>query len=87
MRTTDDGYGYKSGSFSPASVTITKGGSVTWNNEAGTTAHNVTFTTQGSPTDIGNFTSGTNRRTFDTAGTFQYHCTNHSGMDGTVKVQ
>jgi plastocyanin len=81
-----DSYGYSTFSFSPSTVTITKGGTVTWNNDAGV-AHNVTFMTSGSPTNIGNFSSGSNSRTFDTAGTYSYHCTNHAGMDGTVKVQ
>ena len=86
MKQSDDGYGYSTYSFSPSTVTITKGGTVTWNNEAGT-AHNVTFTSQGSPSNIGNFSSGSNSRTFDVVGTYEYHCTNHSGMSGTVKVQ
>ena len=86
MTASSDSYGYATYSFAPSTVTITKGGTVTWNNEAGA-AHNVTFTTTGSPTNIGNFTSGSNSRTFDTVGTYSYHCTNHSGMDGTVKVQ
>ena len=81
-----DSYGYSTFSFAPSTVTITKGGTVTWNNDAGV-AHNVTFMTSGSPTKIGNFSSGSNSRTFDTAGTYEYHCTNHAGMAGTVKVQ
>jgi plastocyanin len=87
MKSTDDGYGSTTFSFSPSAVTITKGGTVTWNNEAGTTLHNVTFTTSGAPSNIGNFSSGTSSRTFDAAGTYQYHCTNHSSMTGTVKVE
>jgi plastocyanin len=87
MHQSDDGYGYASFSFTPSAVTITKGGTVTWTNEAGTTAHNVTFTTGGSPSDVGNMTSGNATRTFNTAGTYSYHCTNHSSMTGTVTVQ
>jgi plastocyanin len=87
MKSTDDGYGSSTFSFSPSTVTITKGGTVTWNNEAGTTAHNVTFTTSGAPNNIGNFSSGTSSRTFDATGTYAYHCTNHSSMTGTVKVE
>ncbi len=88
MKSSDDGYGSATFSFSPSSVTITKGGTVTWNNEAGTTAHNVTFTTTaGAPTNIGDFRSGMSSRTFDTVGEFSYRCTNHSVMTGTVKVQ
>lgn len=87
MTSTDDGYGYASFSFSPSSVTITKGGTVTWTNGGGTVAHNVTFTTAGAPANVANFTSGTSSRTFNNAGTFSYQCTNHPGMSGTVTVQ
>jgi plastocyanin len=86
ITSSNDSYGYATFSFSPSSVTIKQGGTVTWTNNAGA-AHNVTFMTAGSPADIGNFTSGSNSRTFDAVGTYQYHCTNHSGMAGTVKVQ
>jgi plastocyanin len=83
---TDDGYGYASYAFSPTSVTITKGGTVTWSNGGGV-AHNITFSTTGAPTNVANFSSGTSSRTFDNAGTFSYQCTNHPGMSGTVTVQ
>ena len=36
VQSTDDGYGYQTFAFSPSTVTITKGGTVTWNN-GGTT--------------------------------------------------
>ena len=71
-------------SFSPASVTIRSGGTVTWN-ISGT--HNVSFTTAGSPANSGDLTNATVARTFPTAGTFQYNCTLHAGMNGTVRVQ
>lgn len=73
-------------SFSPTSLTIQPGGTVTWNNTSGI-LHNVTFTTSGSPANISNHTSGTNQRTFASAGTFAYNCTNHGGMNGSVTVQ
>jgi len=87
MKQTDDGYGYAVYSFAPASVTITKGGTVTWTNEAGTTPHNVTFSSTGAPANIANFTTGSSARTFPNVGTFSYQCTNHAGMSGTVTVQ
>jgi plastocyanin len=86
MKAENDGYGYSSYSFSPSSVTITKGGTVTWTNNAGT-AHNVTFMSTGSPANIESFSSGSNSRTFDAVGTYEYHCTIHSGMSGSVRVQ
>lgn len=87
MRQSDDGYGTASFSFSPSTVAITKGGIVTWSNEAGTVAHNVTFSSAGSPANVGNMTSGSASRTFNTAGTYSYSCTNHPSMTGTVTVQ
>jgi plastocyanin len=86
VQSSDDGYGYQTFAFSPSSVTITKGGTVTWNN-TGSTAHNVTFTSQGAPTGVGNFTSSSKSVTFPNSGTFQYQCTNHPGMTGAVTVQ
>jgi plastocyanin len=84
----DDGYGTATFSFSPAAVTIAKGGAITWSNEGGTATHNVTFAaTAGAPSNVGNFSSGSASRTFNTAGSYSYQCTNHSGMTGTVTVQ
>lgn len=85
---TDDGYGTAVFAFSPGSVSITRGGTVTWSNGS-STLHNVTFSSSGSPANISNFTasSGTQSRTFPNAGTYSYQCTNHAGMNGTVTVQ
>jgi len=84
----DDGYGTATFSFSPASVTVARGGTVTWSNEAASATHNVTFaSTTGAPASIGNFASGNASRTFNTAGTYSYQCTNHTGMTGSVTVQ
>jgi plastocyanin len=74
-------------SFVPSSVSITRNGTVTWNNTSGIT-HNVTFAaTTGAPSNIGDHSSGSNQRTFGTAGTFNYSCTLHGGMSGSVAVQ
>ena len=84
----DDGYGSAVFSFSPSAVTIRVGGTVTWSNETGSVAHNVTFTsTPGAPANVANFASGNANRTFASSGTFSYHCTNHQGMTGQVTVQ
>ena len=86
---TDDGYGSAVFAFSPAAVSITRGGTVTWSNGSSTTLHNVTFTTGGAPTNVSNFTAstGTVSRTFPNAGTYSYQCTNHAGMNGSVRVE
>ena len=74
-----------SNQFTPATVTVTRNGSVTWSFAA---QHNVTFDTQGAPAGIGTRDSGTASITFPNAGTFAYHCTIHgAGMSGTVVVQ
>lgn len=71
--------------FSPASVTVAPGGKVEF--EFGTTAHTVNFNgVAGAPADIPSTSSATVERTFSTAGTYQFHCTIHPGMSGTVVV-
>jgi plastocyanin len=72
-------------SFDPSSVDIKSGGSVTWTFESN---HNVTFDSGNPATvqNIGTMSSGSDSRTFHTAGTYNYHCTIHSGMTGKVVV-
>lgn len=60
---------------------------MTWNNTSGVT-HNVTFAAAtGAPSNIGDHSSGSNARTFNTSGTFNYSCTLHGGMAGSVTVR
>jgi plastocyanin len=74
-----------SNQFTPASVDISVGGTVTWTFQSVT--HNVTFASGGgAPANIGNSTNTDVSRTFNTAGTFTYDCTLHGGMTGTVIV-
>jgi plastocyanin len=71
--------------FTPQTVDITSGGSVTWT--FGALTHNVTFGGQaGAPTNIPTTVNAQISRTFNTAGTFDYDCTVHPGMSGTVVV-
>jgi plastocyanin len=73
--------------FSPKTVTVAQGDSVTWTNAGG--FHNVKFEdglfTEPSPPDS---TSWKVSRTFTTAGTYGYYCEVHQseGMTGTVVV-
>ena len=76
--------------FSPATITIDAGQPVCWTWSGTTSSHNVkgddgSFTS-GSPAERGNF-----QRTFDTPGTYTYHCQVHGsptgGMRGTVVVR
>jgi plastocyanin len=68
--------------FTPRTVTIQTGQAVVWTWHDGSVPHNVTFPGFHSVIQTG----GTYVHTFDTAGTFQYSCTIHSGMTGTVVV-
>ena len=71
--------------FSPATVTVSVGDSVTWTNNDGATH---TATADGGSFDTGNIAAGgSDSVTFNTAGSFDYHCTIHSQMTGTVVVQ
>ena len=71
--------------FTPASITVDVGDTVTWSN-AGPTAHSATAT--GGSFDTGIFSEGQSRsHTFQEAGTFAYICTPHPQMKGTVTVQ
>jgi plastocyanin len=77
-------------SFSPAALTVTAGTTVMWQNGSVTT-HTVTSDAGSALTyDSGNVGPGaTFSQTFNTAGTYNYHCTIHvaSGMTGTITVQ
>lgn len=71
--------------FIPQNVDISQGGEVTWTFQS--LGHNVTFGSQaGAPTNIGTSQNTTASRTFNTVGTFNYSCTIHPGMSGSVDV-
>jgi plastocyanin len=73
--------------FSPVSITVAVGTTVTWNNNDGI-AH--TSTSDTGVWDTGNIPAGgSTTTTFNTAGQFPYHCTYHlaMGMKGMVVVQ
>ena len=69
--------------FSPASLTVKVGDSVTWKNDD-STAHTVAF----AAFDSGSIAPGASySHKFDSAGTFDYKCSIHPSMTGTVIVQ
>lgn len=72
-------------SFSPSTLTVAKGTTVTWTN-SDSLDHTVTGDTSGGPTSGTLSTGGTYSFTFNTAGTFTYHCAPHPDMTGTVTV-
>ena len=73
-------------SFSPQSVTIAPGGTVTWSISGAT--HNVTFGATAPPGgNIPDTRGASVSRSFPAAGTYDYQCTRHDGMTGRVLVQ
>lgn len=73
-------------SFSPASITVTVGDTVTWTN-SDAQAHTATADDASFDTGTIAGSGGTGSATFATAGTFPYHCKIHPTMTGTVTVQ
>jgi plastocyanin len=76
--------------FNPTTLTVAKGTSVTWTN-TGTSGHTVSaddksFDSDASNTNATLANGATFSHTFDTAGTFAYHCKVHSSMTGTITV-
>ncbi|HEY1025348.1 MAG TPA: plastocyanin/azurin family copper-binding protein [Sphingobacteriaceae bacterium] len=71
--------------FSPSSLTVTTGTTVTWTNRDNV-AHTVTADDNSFSSPLIN-NGGTYSRTFNTAGTFPYHCTPHPEMRATITVQ
>ena len=70
-------------SFSPNATVLAVGTTVTWT-WTGAANHDVTFNDgQGSNTQ----STGTYQRTFNAAGAYPYHCTQHAGMTGSVTIQ
>ena len=86
----------RNNSYSPSSVTVAGGSTVTWRWDSCTgdgyggqtcTSHSVTFD-DGGPSAASK-EEGTFARTFASAGTFTYYCTSHgrTAMSGTVVVR
>ncbi len=83
-------------SFSPSSVSIKVGTTVTWTN-SGSVAHTTTSdqgvwnsgqiaAASGGGIYGGGTAAGSYSYTFGTAGTYTYHCMNHPQMTGTITV-
>ena len=71
----------KDNTFTPKKIEVQPGDTVTWRFE-GNSAHNVTG--DGYQSDLTK--DGTCEHTFDEAGSFDYVCTVHAGMGGTIEV-
>lgn len=73
--------------FGPADVTIGAGETVTWTHNDGELPHTVT-STDGGPLDSGTLADGEDYAfTFEDAGTYEYNCTIHPNMTGTITVE
>ena len=71
-------------SFSPASLTVKAGTTVTWTNNDNMTH---TVTSDGGSFDSGDITVGSKySKVFATTGSFAYHCSIHPTMKGTITV-
>lgn len=71
--------------FSPKSLTVKTGESVTWTNQD-SVGHSATADSESFDTGI--LSQGqSNTVIFAKAGTFTYHCSLHPGMKGTIIVQ
>jgi len=71
--------------FAPAELTVSTGTEVTWKNDQ---AASHTVTDDDGEFDSANLAEGAEfSQTFDTAGTFTYHCEIHPTMTGTVTVE
>ena len=79
--------------FSPTTLTVAAGTTVTWENGDGV-GHTVTSATGSADTYDLSLPSGTVSHQFNTAGTYNYYCKFHgangtppTGMHGTITVQ
>jgi plastocyanin len=70
--------------FDPSATTVAVGATVSWTWAQGAVDHNVTF--DDGPKSATQ-ASGGFARTFATAGTYPYRCTQHPAMTGTVTVR
>ncbi len=73
--------------FSPKSLTVSKGSTVTFAFRDGDTVHNVTSVGSKRLRTISNRSSGSKSRKFTKAGTYRYACTLHPGMTGRIVVR
>ena len=74
--------------FTPSQITVQKGGTVTWTNN-----DSMTHTVVDDLSNVGGPSSGdiapgaTYSFTFNKTGSFQYHCSIHPSMRGTIVVK
>jgi len=73
--------------FSPATITVKPGTTVTWTNQDGA-SHTITSDSTPAAFSSATLANGaTYQFTFTAPGTYPYHCSIHPSMTGTVVVQ
>jgi len=73
--------------FNPDSSAVQAGSMVKWTWNPGGVTHTITFTSGPSPLPAEvQQSTGSDSVTFTNVGTYRYHCTIHSGMNGAVVV-
>jgi plastocyanin len=72
--------------FTPHSIAVTPGTTITWTNKQADDNHTVTADNGTFDTGVINKGGGHASLTFNTVGTFTYHCKIHPFMHGTVVV-
>ncbi len=77
-----------SSAFVPRDVAVQVNGTVTWTWNPAGIAHNITYTSgpRPLPPDSPTQSDGTHARTFLATARYQYTCTIHAGMEGTITV-
>lgn len=75
----------KNFAFNPSTTNIKVGDSVTWTNNDGAT-HTITSDSGTELASSGISSGSTYSHTFSTAGTYNYHCSIHTSMKGTIVV-
>ena len=78
----------RSDTFAPRDVVVQVNGTVTWTWNPSGIAHNIIYTSGPTPRPADSPTkdSGTHVNTFSAAARYQYTCTIHAGMEGSVTV-
>lgn len=74
--------------FTPSQITVAKGGTVTWTNNDSTTHTVIDDLSNAGGPHSGDIAPGqTYSFTFNKTGSFQYHCSIHPSMRGTIVVK
>lgn len=71
--------------FQPGNITVKRGGKIVWTNRD-SMAHTVTVDQAQGPASAPLNQGDSYTYTFETAGTFNYHCNIHPSMRGSVTV-